>query len=79
MAKQVLDDLTAEITAATEVEKSAEVLILGISDRVKAAVDAAIANGATAEELKPVSDLGAALKAQSDALQAAIVANTLSA
>jgi len=76
MASQTIADLTAQVTKATEVEKSAELLINGISARIAAAVAAALANGATAEELAPVADLGKALDAESDALQAAVVANT---
>ena len=76
MANPSLTDLTAEITNATTVEQSATTLINGIAQRIADAVAAAIANGATAEELAPVADLGKTLQAQSDALQAAITANT---
>lgn len=68
--------LTAQVTKATTVEKSAETLILGISKRIADAVAAALANGATAEQLQPVSDLGTALDTESDALNAAVIANT---
>lgn len=76
MANPQLADLTNEITNATSVEASATALINGIADRIARAVSDAIANGATAEELAPVADLGTQLKAQSDALQAAVTANT---
>lgn len=76
MPNPALNDLTNEITNATSVEASATALINGIADRINAAVQAAIGNGATAEELKPVADLGAQLQQQSDALQAAVTANT---
>ena len=76
MANPSLADLTAEIQKATTVEASATALISGIADRIAAAVAAAIANGATAAELAPVADLGKTLDAQSDALQAAVTANT---
>lgn len=75
-AAEQIADLTAEISKATTVERSAEVLINGFSARLDAAVQAAIANGATAEQLQPVSDLGTTLSNESDALQAAILANT---
>lgn len=76
MANPALDDLSAQITQATSVEDSAAALINGISQRITDAVNAAIGNGATADQLKPVSDLGTALKASSDKLQDAITANT---
>jgi len=68
--------LTAEVTAATTVEKSAETLILGIAARIQTAVDAAIADGATAAQLQPLTDLGTALSTETAALQAAVTANT---
>ena len=76
MANPQLADLTSEITNATSVQASATVLINGIADRIQQAVQAAIANGATAEELKPVADLGTQLQQQTDALNSAILANT---
>ena len=76
MANPSLDALSAQITNATTVEASATALINGIAAQIASAVQAAIANGATAAELKPVSDLGTALQTQSDALQAAVTANT---
>jgi hypothetical protein len=79
MANPVLADLAATVAQATSVEDSAAALIGGFAARLQAAVDAAIANGATADELKPVSDEVAALKASSDALAAAVSANTPSA
>jgi hypothetical protein len=72
----VLDDLKAAVDKTTTVETSAVTLINGIADRVKAAVDAAIANGATAEQLAPVTDEVAAMNAGADALAAAVTANT---
>ncbi len=78
-ASEQIADLTAQVTKATTVEKSAQTLIEGIQARVEAAVAAAVANGATAEQLQPVSDLAAALDTESDALNAAITANTPSA
>ena len=58
----VLDDLAAQVAANTAVEQSAVTLIDGIAARIQAAVDAAIAGGATADQLKPVSDEVASLK-----------------
>ena len=79
MAPQILADLQAQVKAATDAEDSATLLINGIAARIQAAVAAAIANGATAAELAPVQDEVNALKTSSDALSAAVVANTPSA
>lgn len=68
--------LTAQVTKATTVEKSAQTLIEGIKARIDAAVAAAIAGGATAEQLQPLTDLGTSLDTESDALAAAVQANT---
>lgn len=77
MAAQVLADLQAAVTRNTDVVASAVVLINGIAARIKAAVDAAIANGATAAELAPVTGEVSALTASADALAAAVNANTV--
>jgi hypothetical protein len=79
MANPVLADLQATVAATTSVEDSATALINGFAARVQAAVDAAISNGATAEELAPVQAEVDALKASSDALSQAVKANTPSA
>ena len=71
-----LSPLIAQVTEATTVMGSAKTMIDGIAGAVAAAVTAALANGATSAELQPVVDVGNALKTQSDALQASIVANT---
>lgn len=76
MASPILDQLTAQVTNATTVEDSAITFINGIQAQIDAAVAAALANGATAEQLQPVSDLSTAMQAKSDALTAAIIANT---
>lgn len=73
---QVLTDLQNAVTNATTVEASAATLISGIAARVKTAVDAALANGATADELAPVQAEVDALNASSKALSDAVVANT---
>ena len=76
MPNPILADLEAQVRATTEVEDSATALINGFAARLQAAIDAAIANGATAAELAPVSAEVTALKTASDALAAAVVANT---
>jgi hypothetical protein len=76
MPNPVLAALEAQVTASTAVEASAVILINGIAARIQAAVDAAIANGATAAELAPVQGEVDAMKASSDTLSAAVAANT---
>lgn len=76
MPNPTLDALAAQVTATTDVEDSAIALINGIAARIQAAVDAAIAGGATAADLAPVTDEIALLKAKTDALSAAVAANT---
>lgn len=70
----VLDDLAAQVQATLDTEDAAILLIQGFAARVQAAVDAAIAGGATAAQLAPVQDEVNALKAKTDALAAAVVA-----
>ncbi len=76
MPSPILSELDAAVTAATTVMSSATTLIRGIAARVQAAVDAAIANGATAEELAPVQAEADALKASAKDLGDAVVENT---
>jgi hypothetical protein len=76
MASPILAQLEAQVTASTAVEASAVLLINGIAARVQAAVDAALANGASAAELAPVQTEVDAMKASSDTLSAAVAANT---
>lgn len=76
MANPTLASLEAAVTKAVTVEQSAITLINGIAARIQAAVDAALANGATAEELAPVQAEADTLSAQSDALATAVAANT---
>lgn len=76
MSNAALTALRAEVARAQTVEASAAALIRGIAGRIQAAVDAAIANGATAEELAPVQAEADSLKSSSDDLTAAISENT---
>lgn len=75
-AQEQIVTLTAQVQRATTVEQSAQTLIEGTQARIDAAVQASIANGATAEQLQPVSDLAVALDAEGDSLAAAVAANT---
>ncbi len=72
----ILDDLKAQVESTETVEASALALINGITARIESAVSTAIAGGATAAQLAPITDEVTALKASSDALSAAITANT---
>lgn len=76
MSSPILDALAAQVKANTDAEASAVVVLNGLAARIDAAVAKALANGATAAELQPVSDEVSALKSSADALSAAIVANT---
>lgn len=72
----LLQELADQVSATQQVEAAAVTLISGFAGRQQAAVDAAIANGATAEQLAPIQAEVDAMKASSDALAAAITANT---
>lgn len=74
--KADLQPLIDEVAAIEAVEESAIALINGFNAREQAAIDAALANGATAEQLQPLVDNLNAARSQSDALAAAITANT---
>ncbi len=76
MANPAVDAILAAVSAATSVDDSAIAFITGVPALITAAVAAAVANGATAEELAPVSQAALDLQAKSDALVAALTANT---
>lgn len=75
MASQILVDLTTAVANAKGAMDSATELIGGISARIQAAVDAALKNGATAEELAPVQAEIDALNVDAAELSAAVAAN----
>lgn len=76
MPHPAIGNVTADVTQATTVQRSAIVLINGIAGRIDAAVKEALANGATAEELVPLSTLSDELEAATTELAAAVEANT---
>lgn len=76
MANPVLQSLADQVAINTSVEGSAKVLIDGFSTRLQAAVDAALANGATEAELAPVQAEVDALNVSSTELAASVAANT---
>jgi hypothetical protein len=76
MANPVLNDLALAVTNMTTVTQSAVTLINGIAARITAAIQAALANGATEAELAPVTAEVAALNQSATELAAAVQANT---
>ena len=76
MPSPILAALEAEVAEAPTVMASATALIEGFVGRIQAAVDAALANGATEAELAPVQAEVDALHASAELLAAAVVANT---
>mgnify|MGYP001614089774 CR=1 FL=1 len=75
-----LDDkitaLQAEVAKNTTVEKSALALIQGFAAQLAAAVQAALAAGATRAQLQSLTDLQTTITANDDELAAAVLANT---
>ncbi len=76
MASPILANLTAQVAQNVAVEASAKLLIDGIATRVQAAVDAALANGASEAEMAPVQAEVDAMNASSMELAASVAANT---
>ncbi len=76
MANPTLDNLAAAVTKIEGVADSAIALINGIAARIQAAVDAAIAGGASASDLAPVQAEVDGLNAKADALAAAVTAGS---
>lgn len=76
MANPVIQQLIDAVTRNKVVVDSAVLLIQGIGDRITDAVNQALANGATAAELAPLTDLVTTLATETDALAAAVAANT---
>lgn len=73
---QSVDALVAAIAAEDTVIDSAVTLINGFAGQLKAAIAAALAGGATAAELAPLSTLLTDVQSKTTALSAAVVANT---
>jgi hypothetical protein len=68
-------ELTQEVTDAEGIIDSATAFVNGTAQAIADAVAAALANGATQEQLQPLTDLGEAMKVKADALAAALQAN----
>lgn len=75
MTNPVIGDLKTNVEKANGAMESATVLINGFQAKLDAAVAAALENGATAEELAPLTDLSSELGTDADALAAAVAAN----
>lgn len=75
MPNPVLGELVAAVQRTLGIEASAVEFINGFAARLKAAVEAALANGATEAELQPIRDEIAAMQTSADALAAAIANN----
>ena len=75
MSNPVIDELIAATDKAEGVMESAVTFIQGEAARIQAAVDAALANGATEEQLAPIVDEIQQLNEKADALAAAIASN----
>jgi hypothetical protein len=76
MASSVPQEAVREITESREVIRGATTLVNSITERIRLAVEAALQNGATAEELAPVTEALAALDADANELASAVAANT---
>lgn len=73
---QSVDTLVADVAALDTVVDSAIALINGIAQRIADAITAALAGGATAAELAPLSALHTDLVTRTATLAAAVTANT---
>jgi hypothetical protein len=76
MANPIVQKVIDEMTAAETIEDGAIAFINGVPQMIADAVAKAIENGATAEELQPVSDVGTELENKSNALKDALAAGT---
>lgn len=72
MSSQTVTDIVTAADNAETVMDGAVVALNGVAARIQAAVDAALANGATAEELAPVQTEVDELNAKSQELATAI-------
>lgn len=71
-----IDAVIANVAAEDTVVDSAIVFINGVPKLITDAVAAAVANGATAAQLAPLTDLATGLTTKTAALKAALMANT---
>ena len=71
-----LDALKADIAAQTSVIASAATFITGLSAQLTSALASASAAGAPPDQLQELTDLDAAVKANTDSLSTALTTNT---
>lgn len=76
MSAPIISELTATVQNTVGVMKSATVLVNGIADKIKVAVEQALANGATEAELQPLIALEAELENEASALSSAVSTNS---
>lgn len=76
MASPVIDQTIAQITATDNVIDSAITAFGAVAQMITDAVNQALANGASADQLQPVSDAVTVLKTKTDALAVAIASPT---
>lgn len=76
MPNPALDAAITQIRATEDVLASVTLFAKSVPGLIDAAVQKALANGATAAELEPLTALSADLKAKTDEAAAAVVANT---
>lgn len=69
-------ELTTEVQECTTIMASATTLIRGFSTRLQAAIDAALAAGASAAQLQGLTDLKGALDTGGNDLATAVEENT---
>jgi hypothetical protein len=72
----LVQDLANEVQHTKGIVASAVALINGINGRIEAAVNAAIGNGATAEQLAPLTALREELATSSNGLAEAVNSNS---
>jgi type II secretory pathway component PulM len=73
---QSITELQADVTRSADVTQSAVTLIQGFAQRLQDAITAAQAEGVTPDQLQALTALHASVSANSDALAAAVTANT---
>lgn len=71
-----LDELRANVEKLTTVRAGVEALVSGIPAMIQAAVDDAVAKGATPEQLAAFDEMNATLQAQIDGVASAVTSNT---
>jgi hypothetical protein len=76
MAVETLEKLRAEVERNKAVDQSAIALLNGIVARIEAAVAAALAGGATSAQVAEMKALATSLGEDTNALAAAVEANT---